>query len=284
MKGTFAKTHCALRAGGSFRLDSATMRLLWSLSVLAMICLPAFAASAQSVSAAEIAYRDGNFAGALQSLNAALDNGALSTAELPRALELRAVIHHAQGNTEARDHDLRALLSLDPNHALAPTAPPSFRNEFRRLQSRGVERLAVESRAASEPDGAVRITTEVHRDAARVVEQVLTHVRRDDAFERHASNDVRVAGPLPVAWYIEAVGFGGVTLARDGTRADPRVLGPMTPERDPEEGGEDVASSPWFWVVLGAALAAIAAGIVVSVALVDLSEQTAFLPPRVLDM
>ncbi len=167
--------------------------------------------------------------------------------------ELRLLVHLGIGDDEAMDTDLRRLLTIAPSHAFSDAFPPEVLRRASQVREELGGRMNMTVRAAPTATG-VSLTAEVTRDPENLVREVSIMSRQDGGeWQTTRSGSVELAGDARVEFYGQAIGPGGVILATDGTRNNPRSFG-------------DGGSSPWLWVGIGAGAAAVVAATIVIIA------------------
>jgi hypothetical protein len=214
---------------------------------------PGASASAQLERAREL-YREGEVERARSRLEAAKEAHGLERGQLATLLETEVLIHRLRGDERAAQRAIERLASLAPAYDFAAEVPPAVRRAFRDAvaRSEGPPRLSVEAQRS--PSG-VRVEARAIRDPHALVERVEVHARAEPGRWVDGRGQVLVAASptVAVAYFARAIGPGGAVLAEVGTRADPRIQGPVV--------DEDAASSepsPWRWVGLAAGIAVLA--------------------------
>ncbi|MFW2387269.1 MAG: hypothetical protein ACN4G0_02975 [Polyangiales bacterium] len=83
-------------------------------------------------------YEEADFETALRGFDAAARNADLIVGELLQLFEMRALVYHAMGNSNAMMKDLRRLAAVDPKYTLGRLAPPPVRKAYEdMLESNG---------------------------------------------------------------------------------------------------------------------------------------------------
>ncbi len=204
------------------------------------------------------AFNEADFDGALAAFARAEASERLTREELTELLARRAGVHVALGNDEATRTDLATLAALEPNFVFGAWAPPQLRERFE--QSRGEATrptLAVTTHEGS--DGRV-FEASVDGAPDGLVRDTRIYVREPGALEWSSIGSGETADGEVLEYYAEAIGLGGVVVARVASREQPRRVGELAAPTV-----EDGGSRSWRWWVIGGA-AALAIGVVVGVA------------------
>ncbi len=198
-----------------------------SLGMLGMLGVLGAATAARAQSSAIVAegrrlYESGNLGGALDRLTAAEARDDLTRDNLIELLETRVLIHRVQGDQDGLIADLRTLVAIAPERPASEEFPPEVRNQMTRMRASAGRRIEVRSEV-SETDEGVVARAEVVTDAARVARTARVHVRQaGDAAFRSSDRPLTLRDVHGVVeHYAEAIGPGGVVVARDGTSDAP---------------------------------------------------------------
>jgi hypothetical protein len=195
------------------------------------------------------------FEDAIAAFDRAAAGDRLSRAELVELLEARALAHHANGDPDAAERDLTALLAVSPDYELTRAAPPALRRRFEGIEP---ARFSVHAEASTRGDRTI-VSTTVDGDV-ELVREVRVHSRRARGEWRTDRGErVEIDG---AEWWVEVIGPGGAAIASVASASDPRVIEEPIVAATPIE--EDDGASPWPWILLGGGLA-LAAGAAVLV-------------------
>lgn len=101
-------------------------------------------------------YEAADFETALRTFDTAARNADLSVEELLQLFEMRALVHHANGDEAAMRADLLRVIAIRPSYRLGRLAPPLVREAFDEMRSAhagsgGVELRIEEGKAAGAP-------------------------------------------------------------------------------------------------------------------------------------
>lgn len=233
------------------------------LAIAALLWLAALPAAAQ-LDTARNALADADFARAERAFGRALSATELSTEDLVRIFEGRAMARFALGDEGGAQADLTALRSLDPTRALPPEAPPSMVEAFDALDPTpiGIELgwFGTGERHLLRPA--------VVGDPASLVRQVRVHLRRRGEASWTATEEAEIEVTIrdgeAVEVWAEAIGPGGAVVAREGS--------PLAPREHGTEAGASLASpdqaaptdtNVWIGVGIGVG-AAVVIGVVIA--------------------
>jgi hypothetical protein len=208
---------------------------------------------------------------ALAAFDRALESGTLTESELVMLLAERALVHYGLRRRAEVESDLVWLSALAPDHRLDLRAPPELLGVWTNIrdQGRGRLRLVLEARIE---DG--RLLAETHFEGTLpkgLVSKI--HMREGVRGFVHAGTATLSATARPGArfgLYAEAVGLGGVVVARSYSEAAPLELSTPLPqsrsEPVPVAAKESWARAHRGWLIGGAVL--LLAGAVTTVVLV----------------
>lgn len=192
---------------------------------------------------------EANFTGALDALGRAEAQDDLTREELVVLLETRAIVHVATGDQDAMRADVRRLVAIAPEHDLGPHAHPDLARAIAAERARGHGALRLVPRTESAEAG-LTIVVDVENDWASVVREVRIAGRPSGASEwQHAVDApllIASAGAATIEYHAEAIGPGGVVLARTGT--------PDAPLRAAAPGSGGVEAWPFVLAGVGALL------------------------------
>lgn len=254
-------------------------------------------AQAQAIDAEIAAVREqilyASYPDAIAAARTLLARTDLSAADRNVLLELLATAQIANRETGPANETLATLYARDPGHRLNdPDASPPVISAFARAREAhpaavtvGIDHSSPGALATREsPVIVVRLT-----GVADAVDQVRLAYRHADepGYTRVVLNrrdDGRWMGRIPVVgstetaldvvYYLTANAPSGTELSRLGSDAEPlslripaEVRGPSLAAATPSEGGGDVASEPWLWVLVGVVVVGAGVGIGVGVAL-----------------
>lgn len=248
-------------------------------------------------------YADLDYAEAVEALTQALRMGERDEAFRAEVLETLAFTYLVLERDEAARDALRQLFALDPYYVVRePSGSPRV--------ARFVEsvRGTLVADAAIDPELSLRVELPRSARADRSVEIAITGpapisrlavVYRSDtsaSWERveaaPTAERARFLATLPalgdateVSLYVEARDARGRLVARDAGPLAPRTLEVLSPERPRGgEGGGDLASEPWLWIVIGAVVVGAGVGIGLGVGLSDQGIPTGTLPPGTIQL
>jgi hypothetical protein len=164
-------------------------------------------------------YEEAEFVAALDALSRAEAADDLELDDLIVLFETRALVQSAMGHDDAMREDLQRLVAVAPDHTVGPEAHPDVRRALAEIRAEGHGELRV--RASTEAtEAGVTIRVEIENDWAHVVRELRTigRVRGAPSWERAIDAPLLVpaSGAALVEYYAEAVGPGGVVLARSG--------------------------------------------------------------------
>lgn len=269
------------------------MRLALVISLVVLAGVPI--ARAQTAVDAELAaIREqvlyASYPEAIEQAQALLARRDLGASERNTALELLATAQIANQDADAARETLRLLYSRDPGFRLtdADASPPVI-SAFARAREAHPDPVRVTLGHSSPGTLAHRespsITVDL-LDGADAVEEVRLSYRHAGeggysrvVLDRRPNGSfvarIPVVGAadqaIDVAYYLTAVSPSGTELAHLGSDAQPLALripadeagdtsGPPMPP-PPPPGGGDVASEPWFWILLGVVVVGAGVGI-----------------------
>lgn len=211
---------------------------------------------------------EGEFERAAAAFAEAMRASVLSREELIGLLEARALLAHAQRDDAALDEALSGLASIVPTHRFDASFPPDLAVRSVEVGRRMRGRLSVEVQIVPSGTG-VRLGPRVEHDPGALVRAVRIRVLDPTTGAwTVAEGPVEAAAGRRVHAYVEAIGPGGVVLARRGSPEDPIVLeGPGAgtgAPNDPAPASPPVRAGPpdWAWVLVGVGVVLlVAAGI-----------------------
>lgn len=225
-------------------------------SLLLCLAAPAIASAHELVDEGQRLYEEADFVAALDALARAEAATDLSLEDLTHLFETRALVHLAMNNADAMRADLRRLAAVAPDHRLPRTVPPDVVRAFAEIRAEGGGALRVLATTDASSAG-VTITVRVDNDAAEIVRAVRTFGRiAGGEYLRAQDAPLLVPGSGVVEYYAEAIGPGGVVLARSGSADAPLSAA--------GRGGGDEA---WPWVLVGVGVAVVAAVVITVVLL-----------------
>jgi hypothetical protein len=206
-------------------------------------------------------YEEAEFVAALDALGRADHATDLEREDLERLFEIRALVHLAMGNTDAMRTDLQRLAALAPDHSLPRSAPPDVARAFAEIRGQSPGAVRVLATTEASPAG-VTIAARAENDWASIVRTVRVSGRVQGAPSWEHATDapllVATSGGV-VEYYAEAIGPGGVVVARTGSASEPlRAAG---------AGGGGGGGEAWPWVLVALGVAVVAGGVVVGVVL-----------------
>jgi hypothetical protein len=270
------------------------------LSILFVLALP-LAAAAQGTATAEIAQvREqilyASYPDAIAAAQGALARTDLSAADRNTLLELLATAQIANRQTDDARATLTTLFARDPGHRLTdPDASPPVVSAFARAREARPTPVSVTLEHDSPGTLATRespvIVVELGGAADAVHEVVLSYRHAGEpGYTRVVMNrraDGAWTGRIPVvgsaseaidvAYFLTASAPSGTELGHRGSEAEPLDLripadaagvattGPTGPVV--ASGGGDVASEPWFWILIGTVAVGAGVGIGLGVGL-----------------
>ena len=244
-------------------------RLLLPLAVL--LALPSTALAHPLVEEGRSRFEEADFQGALRALRGAERADDLTREDVIRLLETRALVYRALQDEARLEAALRALGTVDSDHAFSPEVPPEVSERFTHLKERlpGALRLEVDVRPIP---GGLAVEAAAHNDVEGLVRHVRVYARPEDGRWQSAEDQRLTVLASPgsrVIWYAQAIGPGGAVLASRGTETAPETaVVPKAGRADvpslPADGAPVPAEEdgpPWLWIGVGAGAAAVAAGV-----------------------
>lgn len=203
-------------------------------------------------------YDEADFEGAIERLERALAEEALSAPDVERALDRIAASELATG-ARSLDRTLAILALVAPAHRFGADVPGALARRFEAAAST-VSPLRVEIRASLGPAGSRHVEANVTADPLRMVREV--ELRCAEVSARGTAPSLELA--VEVDCEAVARGPGGVEVAR-GMRAAPQ----RSPLPAPGEGGSDEDE---LWIALGIGGGAVVVGILAAVIAVAADE------------
>jgi hypothetical protein len=262
---------------------------------IGIVLAAAASARAQTAAEAELAtIREevlyASYVDAITHARALLDRTSLSAAERNDTLELLATAQIATQEADSARATLAQLFARDPGFRLTDAdASPPVVSAFARARESHPPPVTV-TLAHTSPGTLARresptITVRVTAGADAIDEvrlayrhgaeggfsRVVLDRRADGSFTGRIPVVGEADSAIDVAYYLSAVAPSGTEIGRLGSATEPLALripreaapataAPVVAEAPPvDQGGGDVASEPWFWIVIGAV--AIGAGI-----------------------
>ena len=242
-----------------------SQRLL--IAFVLLLAAPTGALAQDDLAAAEAAYLEVDFEATRDLAIRALRAGGHTPEEVVRIYKLLGIASSALDEEEAaRDYFVR-MLGLDADATLDDSVSPRMRNPY--LEARGVwaarqGRLGVEA-GLDRGSSAVHVELTDPTDMARRV-RVAARLEgaSDYTTEVYAAQSVLnapVAGADTadrVEYYVEVLDMHGNTILSAGSAFEPEVVG-RTSFANGEGGGGgggSVVEEAWFWIVIGAVVAA----------------------------
>lgn len=249
---------------------------------------PARAADAE-VERASALLASGDAAGALRVVAHIEARTDLPAGELISLLVLRARVHLALADSAALSADARTLVAVAPSWQASMDLPEALRAavDEARLASPEAPSLDVDVYPAP---GAARIVIEVDGESACVRgTRAAWRLAGEPGWHRTAEAEIVVRGQAGagVEYFVEALGPGGVVVARKGSEARPERASVPGSEGDATGGlgtmtMADEGSSKLTWAIAGGVLVA-AIVVVVVLVLVGSSEHRTDLGVPVLE-
>jgi len=227
------------------RLSRASGSLLGSALICCALFAPAATARAEvNLDSARVLYANADFAGTLVALDRAERAPMLTRAELGDLLALRAVTHFALRDAEACAGALAELAGVAPEHEWNQPTPPALLEAW--AEARAHNRPPAITLRVRNRVGALEVAPRLEarlRDArggaARLVRFVRVYVlAADGSISRAGVDTVEVPRELAARGfeaYAEALGPGGVVLARAGNSSRPRRMVPPPAAASPED-------------------------------------------------
>ena len=237
--------------------------------LVAALCVSVSAAPAKAADAeleqARALLASGDAAGALGVIAHIESRLDLPAGELLTLLVTRALAHAALSDAVALSADARMLVSIAPTWQAAADAPEALRAavDEARIEHLSPPQLDVDTYPAP---GAVRIVIEVDDDPLGAVRgtRISWRVAGERDWHRSRASEVVVRGfaGAGVEYHIEALGPGGVAIARNGTEAAPQRTNVPTSDADTTGGlgtmtpSEGESTSTWL-IATGVVVAAV---------------------------
>ena len=204
-------------------------------------------------------YDEADFEGAIERLERALAEEALSAPDVERALDRIAASELATG-ARSLDRTLAILALVAPAHRFGADVPGALARRFEAAAST-VSPLRVEIRASLGPAGSRHVEANVTADPLRMVREV--ELRCAEVSARGMAPSLELAVEVDCEAIVR--GPGGVEVAR-GMRAAPQRSPLPAP---PGEGGSDEDE---VWIALGIGGGAVVVGILAAVIAVTANE------------
>lgn len=207
-------------------------------------------------------YEEAEFVAALDALGRAEAARDLAPEDLAVLFETRALVRLAMRDEEAMRADLRRLVAIAPDHRIGAGAHPDVMRALAEVRASGAGSPRVVATASASPSG-VTIEARAENDWAGVVRSVRATGRVQGAAAWESATDaglfVTAAAGDVVEYHLEAIGPGGVVVARSGSEAAPLRAG----------AGPAVAAGggleAWPFLVAGGAALLVGAVIVIAV-------------------
>jgi hypothetical protein len=228
------------------------------LCALSLVASPARAVDAELERASAL-LEGGDAAGALRVVAHVEARTDLPASELLPLLILRARAHAALGDAAALSLDARTLVAVAPSWQAAADAPEALRAAVDEARVAAPAPPSLEVDVYSAP-GAARLVVDVE-DPLGVVRgtRLASRLAGDDAWRTTVGHEVVVRGQTGerVEYFVEALGPGGVVVARVGSATAPRHTSVPVSEGDPMGGlgtmmMADDSSSGSTWLIAGA--------------------------------
>ena len=256
-----------------------------TLAWVALAVMPRVAFADELVDRGVERYEEADFAGALEMFAQAEQSDGLDRDDLARLYEHRAMVHLALEEEEAMRDDLRRLRALDPERIMGESIPPPMRDAYEEIGRDAGPPLTIRARARND-EGVIRIDASIEGDRAELVRGARVGARPGGARSWEIADgdlELRIRESAPessrIEYFAEAVGPGGVVLAHDGSRREPRQLDLLPTPAD----ADDDDSQTWLYAGIGAGAVALIAAIVVvsTVPFIAESDQTQLSGPTV---
>lgn len=236
---------------------------------LGLLVAPRIAHAHPAVDDAQRLYEGAEFASALAALDRAEQADDLTRDELQRALELRLLLHLAMESPERLEADLTRLLTLAPDYRPGDEMPPEVHEALESVRPRVAAPLAVRA-SATEIGDTVRVDASVENDPADLTQGVRVGTRTGDGEPSIGASPASVSIPAGAAllYWAEAVGPGGVVIARDGSAEAPLRF-ESSAGLATEGGGDDALP----WIITGVIVGALVVAGAIVLGVVLASEQ-----------
>jgi LPXTG-motif cell wall-anchored protein len=222
---------------------------------------------------------EADFDGALRAFERAESLEDLTLDDLASLYAHRAAVHLAIGNAGEARADLRRLVAIQPGYELDTSASPALRDALDGV--RATEPLTIAVRTESS-HGATRFRAVVSHDPGALVRRVRLVVRSigEGAWIEASASTYETSGTA-FEYFAEAIGPGGVVVAREGSERAPSRVGEVPRAAIATVSPSTGEDTTIWWVIGGAGLAVVVAAVVVGavVASSGPSDQTAFGPP-----
>lgn len=203
----------------------------------------------------------GDAAGALRVVTHVEARTDLPASELITLLVVRARSHAALGDTAALATDARLLVALAPSWQAPADAPEPLRAALdeARVAHLSPPALDVDTYRAA---NALRIVIEIDDDDLGTVRgtRLSWRLEGETAWHRSVESDVLVRGlaGTRVEYHVEALGPGGVVVAREGSEASPKHA--TVPGTDAADGlgatSMSSGNSTTMWLIAGGVVVA----------------------------
>ena len=150
----------------------------------------------------------------------------LSTQDLMKLFEMRALVYHAMDSRKKMRRDLQRLASMKPTHRLGRLAPPQVRDAFDDVRQAVNGAIRVDMAAQALP-GELRINARVRRDATQIGKALYVYTRLEEGdWVQHTGEIAAVSleeGGQVAYLLRRTCGPGGAILTRTGSRKQPRM-------------------------------------------------------------
>lgn len=220
-------------------------------------------------------YEEAEFQAAADAVGRAEAASGLAREDLVALLELRLLLDVATGEQARIREDALRLVSLAPDYRPGDEIPPEVREVLEAVRAEAGSGVEVRASAIA-GDGQVTVDAAVSNDPAELTREIRVTTRVDAEDTGVAAPPVHLSLPAgaTLRYFAEAVGPGGVVVARHGTPTEPLVFAGLG---SAVAGGDD--ATPWIvtGVVLGVLL--VAGGVVLGVVLASEPSQSELTRP-----
>lgn len=226
-------------------------RLLLSLGFVVALMVPATGYAHPLVDEARHSYEQASLPEAIATLDRALAGNDLSLTDYIAALELRVLVHLADGSADALDNDLRFLAAIAGDRTLSPEIPPETRARYEQIRASQGGPLAAQAHLTPMSDGATIQVDALHVPVGlNVTVKIHVQVNDEDWQAPILNRTARVHAEMgsQIAYFVELIGPGGAVLASSGSEHEP-IVAQLNRALNPAEHRRDDGAPIWPYLV-----------------------------------